>query len=153
MSLVSDIIGDIDEIRASIPTDIGVRSVTLIVRTIAFTGDFLTGGTAASTDKAITNPSGSRYKVRVVSTKDIVASGGKYQQGALRVGPITPPYPGGGFTKNDLIPASAANLEVHYGITDQTGQTQWCTMASNDTVHDLHWYLILNPAGTTPPAP
>jgi hypothetical protein len=143
----------LDKIRTRIPTKYGVRSVTLTVRTTRFVGDFLTGGTPVTADKAITSPAGDRYKVRVMSTKDVVASGGLYQSGAIKVGPITPPYPGGGWTKDDLIPPTTDGGEVLYGLTEASGQTQWCQMASNDTLHDLHWYLVLNPTGTTPPAP
>lgn len=152
MSFVDRFRPRLDRIRTNIPSRIGVRSATLVVRTTQFLGDFLTGGESVSEDKTIAGPNGGRYKVRIVSTKDVVASGGLFQQGAMRVGPITPPYPGGPWTKDDLIPPSHAGREVIYGITDQTGQTQWCKMASNDTVHDLHWFIILNPLGVDPPA-
>lgn len=143
----------LDRIRTNIPSNIGVRSATLTVRTTQLIGDAMTGGSVVTQDKAITGPDGGRYKVNELSTKDVVSSGGLFQSGSLRVGPITPPYPGGAWTKTDLLPASVANQEVYYGVTDQTGITQWCSMASSDTVNDLHWYIVLNPTGTAPNAP
>lgn len=153
MSFVSGFKPTLDAIRTGIPSTYGLRGVSLTVRTIHFEGDYLTGGQEVVTDKVIGSPTGDRYKVRVVSTKDVVASGGIYQQGSIRVGPITPPYPGGGFTAADLIPPSAPGQTVLYGLTDSAGQMQWCQMASSDTMNDLHWYIVLNPTGTTPDGP
>ncbi len=143
----------LDAIRSKIPTSFGIRSATLTVRTTLMSGSMIDNPSVASTDTIIRSSTGDRYKIRVLSTKDIVASGGLYQSGDFRMGPITPPFPGSGFTKDDLIPPSVAGQDVLYGITDQTGQTQWCQMVSNDTAHDLHWYIILRATGSVPSTP
>lgn len=143
----------LDRLRTKIPTGIGVRSVTLTVRSTLFEGDLMTGGQTVVTDTVIGGPAGARYKVREVSAKEVVASGGKFQHGSLRVGPITPPYPGGAFTRDELLPPTEKGGDVLYGVTDSSGRTQWCELQGSDTLHDLHWYLVLNPTGTTPDAP
>lgn len=150
MSFVSDILPDLDAIRSGVPSDIGVRSATIIVRKTLMTGSMIDDPTVSTTDTPIVSSTGDRYKVRDLSTKDVVSSGGLYQSGALRVGPITPPFPGSGFAQADLIPPAVAGQDVLYGVTDQTGVTLWCQLASADTVNDLHWYLVLNPTGSLP---
>lgn len=143
----------LDRLRTRIPSDKGIRTVTLTVRTQQLIGNLMTGGQLVTTDKAITGPNGARYKVKDLSTREIMASGGQYQAGSIRVGPITPPYPGGAWTRVDLLPASTPKLSVLYGITDSSGQTQWCQMAEFDGLNDLHWSIILNPTGTSPEDP
>jgi hypothetical protein len=153
LSFIPGFLPTLDKIRAGIPSARGIRSVTLVVRKTLMSGSMIDNPSVSSTDTVIKSISGDRYKVREMSTKDVVASGGKYQSGSLRVGPMTPPFPGGGFTKDDLIPPSAKGQDVLYGITDQTGVTQWCSMADADTANDLHWYLVLNPTGSEPSSP
>lgn len=153
MSFVSSFKPTLDALRTNIPSTYGIRSATLTVRTVRFEGDYLTGGQSVMTDTAITGPTGGRYRVKDVSTKDVVASGGQFQHGAIRVGPITPPHPGGAWTAEDLIPSSASQQSVIYIVTDQTGRAIECQMASADTMNDLHWYIVLNPTGTTSEGP
>lgn len=142
----------LDAIRTGIPTAFGLRTVTLTVRVKLWSGPQVRSGVATTTDTDIAGASG-RYKVRELTVKDVVVSGGKYQEGQLRVGPITPPYPGGPFTAADLIPPKPAGQgqEVYYGLTTDAGQTQWCSMVGADTLHALHWYVTLKPTGVADP--
>lgn len=142
----------LDALRSGIPTAFGVRTVTLTVRVNTWSGARVNAGTVTKVDTVIAGASG-RYKVRELTVKDVVASGGKYQEGQLRVGPITPPYAGGPFTADDLIPPKIAGQgrEVYYGVTAETGPTQWCSLVGSDTLHDLHWFLTLKATGTTDP--
>jgi hypothetical protein len=144
----------LDSIRTSYPNDYALRPVTLTVRVKTWSGTSVgPPGTATTDDTVIAGPAGNRYKLRAVTEKDIVASGGKYQAGQYRVGPITPPYAGGPITADDIIPPKIAGLgrEVYYGVTDATGITQWCSMVGAETMHALHWYLVLKPTGITDP--
>jgi hypothetical protein len=142
----------LDKLRTGIPTGFGIRLVSLTVRVKTWSGTRVGSGTPTVTDTLIAG-SGGRYKVRELTVKDVVASGGKYQEGQLRVGPITPPYPGGPFTAAQLIPPkpSGQAQEVYYGIAAETGETQWCSMAGADTLNALHWYVTLKPTGTVDP--
>lgn len=57
---------------------------------------------------------GHRVKVSLISSHDILSSGGKYQDGDYRVGPFTPPYPGGGRSPSYLeTPADGTARDVH----------------------------------------
>lgn len=143
---------ELDEIRSGEPTEHSLRTVTLTVRIKTWSGPQVRSGTATTTNTVINGAAG-RYKVRELTVKDVVVSGGKYQEGQLRVGPMTPPYPGGPFTAAELIPPKPAGQgqEVYYGLTDESGATQWCSMVGSDTLHALHWYITLKPTGITDP--
>lgn len=143
----------LDKIRAGIPSKIGIRLVSLTVRTKDWSGARVGQGTKTVTDTVIGGPMGTRYKISVVSTKDVVASGGRYQAGQYKIGPITPPYPGGPFTVDQLIPPklSGQAREVYYAISDDVDGTQWCSSAGSDTLNALHWYLYLKLEGVTEP--
>lgn len=56
-----------------------------------------------------------RPKVREINQREIAGSGGRYEAGDVKVGPITPSHSGGGYTADDLAPvASARGVEVLY---------------------------------------
>jgi hypothetical protein len=143
----------LDAIRSGVPTAFGLRTVTLTVRLKTWSQNGVTKGTKTVVDTPIVGPGGNRYKVREVTSKDVVLSGGRYQAGTYKVGPITPPYAGGTYTAADLIPPKVAGQgrEVYYGVTDASGVTQWCSMEGSDTMHDLHWFLFLKPSGVQDP--
>ncbi len=140
----------IDKLRG-IPGEMGLRQVALVVRTVVWPGK-LGEGTPTRTDKAITTSGGRSYKVADVSTKDIIASGGKYQAGQLKVGPLTPAYSGGSWTLAELQPPKGSTAtEVYYGVTDATGVTQWCRAVELNSFNSLHWYLVLEATGKQAP--
>jgi len=144
----------LDAIRTQYPNDYALRTVALTVRVKTWSGTKVgPPGIATTVDTVIAGTAGNLYKIRAVTQKDIVASGGKYQAGQYRVGPITPPFAGGPITADDIIPPKIAGQgrEVYYGVTDATGTTQWCSMVGAETMHALHWYLVLKPTGTENP--
>lgn len=143
----------LDKIRAGVPSKFGIRMVELKVRTKDWTTKNVGSGSKTITDTIIGGPGATRYKIAVVTTRDVIASGGLYQAGQYKVGPITPPYPGGPFTADQLIPPKlpGQNREIYYGVTDATGITQWCSSVGSDTLNALHWYLYLKPEGQQDP--
>ena len=143
----------LDALRTQYPNDYALRLVELKVRVKTWSGSGAAKGSKTTVDTVIAGPSGNRYKIKEVTAKDVIASGGKYQAGQFKVGPITPPYAGGPYTANDIIPPTVAGQgrEVYYGVTDATGVTQWCSMVGADTMNALHWFLYLKPEGLTDP--
>lgn len=142
----------LDAIRTGIPSAFGIRTVELKVRVKDWSGSAVGKGTKTVTDTVIAGPGGNRYKIKEVTSKDVLASGGKYQAGQFKVGPITPPYAGGPVAATDIIPAKPSNpREVYYGVTDATGVTQWCSMVGADTMNALHWFIYLAPTGAQDP--
>lgn len=154
MSFAARILPRLDRIRSGVPSGLGLRSSTLTVRTIYWTGDRVGDGDQAVSDRVITSSTGQPYKVRTLTTRDVVLSGGAFQAGQIRIGPMTPAFTGGPYTFADLDPPVGGLVpgpvaEVQYLVGDPSGVVQACAKASLDTSHPLHWYLLLNPTGAS----
>ena len=65
------------------------------------------------------------YDLAQVKTFDVAGSGGRYEQGDIKIGPITPSFPAtpttpaGGFTEAQLNPSSVDGTEIIYVIVGQ----------------------------------
>lgn len=150
MSFLTNILPSLDRIRAGVPGALGLRPFALTVRVRTWSGARPGVGTKADTDTAITNDAGYSYKVTEVTSKDVMLSAGKYTAGMYKVGPLTPPHAGGAVTFAKLDPAvTGAATEVLYKLTDPSGSV-WCRKVGVETMHPLHWYLILESTGQTP---
>jgi hypothetical protein len=105
-----------------IPGRLGLRQfdVSIIVR--SWDDSRIGLGNATDVEKKIRVDLGKfTTKVVQVSSKDVIASGGKYTDEDLKVGPITPPFKGSELDNNaitdfDPTPGSAAS-EVFFKIT------------------------------------
>mgnify|MGYP001585149938 CR=1 FL=1 len=118
MSFASDLLPAIDEIRA-IPGELGFRggTVTLIVRT--WSGDRVGLGTATTTETPVLVGGGQSPRITRIDVREAVASGGAYQQGDFRIGPVTPEFAGGGVAREVLQPdVNASPTEVLWRVTD-----------------------------------
>lgn len=69
-------------------------------------------------------------KVRQVTSREIASSGGRYEEGDLVIGPITPAYPSlphgytEGYTETQLVPRVAGQgQEIIYRMAQQSGAT------------------------------
>ncbi len=109
-----------DRVRG-VPQALDERTTSVTVRTVTWLGGRrgVDGGSVYS-DLVLTP----RPKVREVSQRDIASSAGRYTVGDVKVGPITPAYPGGGYTVAQLDPTLTTNgLEVVYvldgGVTGE----------------------------------
>jgi hypothetical protein len=97
--------------------------------------------------------------VAQVSTNRIAQSGGIYEVGDLRVGPITPSYPSplpgvaaGGLTPQQIAPkVTTPGVEVFYVVTGAHGGEY--TLIRAETAHPLHYFLNIRRRLTTPYAP
>jgi len=112
MTLRDDLLDVVEDVR-EIPGDLGLRlfSVEVFKRTHA--GERVGLGTSYDTTKTLLVAA---YKPKVVqvSSRDIIASGGLYQEQDLRVGPLTP-------TKINVPdfdpPVGVAPMELLFRIT------------------------------------
>jgi len=126
MALRDDLLPTVDAIRA-IPGLLGLRrhAVNSVVET--WSGARPGVGTMTSTSTPILN-AGQSPKVTLLSQRDIVASGGLYQDGDIRVGPITPEFGGGGAAESVLDPAlSGQNEQSYFTVSGPliTGGGRW----------------------------
>ena len=121
MSFRTNLLAAVERIRGAIPGALDLRQHTVTVRVRTWTGarPGLIGTSKTDVDTVLTN-AGYNPKVTEVSTRDIVASGGVYQQGDYRIGPLTPSYAGGGIALATVDPATTSTArEVLYKIEGQ----------------------------------
>lgn len=136
-----ELLADVDSIRAEIagPTglDVQMHQVQIVVK--RWVGE--RPGSAGGFTKTITDL-GRRYNVREVSTREVNASGGKYQVGDVKVGPITPEFPGGGFAPSELAPEpDDARDEILYLLTGPHGGTY--SRRALESFRAFSYYLVL----------
>lgn len=165
MSFASDLRADLDEIRA-IPDELGLRPFDVIVRVITWSGADASGrsgvglGTSSYVDTPFLVGGGHRPKVRQVSMRDIIASGGLYHDQDLKVGPVTPAYagnasqPGGGVAYGTIDPAVSGDpVEIYYRVSGNglPGAGAWFDKFREFTDHAMNSYFILRRSAVTNP--
>ena len=110
----------VDIIRG-IPGALGLRLFTVVVFTRAWSGSRVGIGTNTDTQTGVKIDLGIyQTKVRQLTEKDVVASGGLYSMQDYEVGPITPPYTGSA-ADNDAIsvfdpPTTSNPQEIYFQI-------------------------------------
>lgn len=111
----------IDAIRG-IPAQLGLRLYTVAITARTWTGARPGIGTSSDVTTGIKIDLGIyQTKVTQITERDIIASGGLYNDQDLRVGPITPPF-AGSTADNSAIsvfdpPVGAAPVELFFLIT------------------------------------
>lgn len=152
MSLVSDILGDIDAIRGDIPSDIGVRPFRVYVLVRTWTGTRSGVGSSSDVTTEITC-AGRPPKVRQLSDVDVIQSGGLYNAGDVQVGPFTPNYTGGGVSISTFQPSVASSpTEVLFKITGPgyPAAGAWFKVKSNDGNFATRLTIVLSQTAATP---
>lgn len=124
--------------------DIYTTSVTIRTRTNA--GGRI-GVDAVKTDvDVVIRP---RPKVREVNQREIAGSGGLYQAGDVKVGPITPAHSGGGYTAAQLAPVTSTNgVEIIYVLSG--GVTGEYKRVDLTTDRAFSYWLLLRRKRSTP---
>lgn len=134
-----------DRVRRT-PVALDERPTTVRIRTRTWAGG-RRGSDGPTTDTDVTlTPT---PKVREVNQRDIAASAGRYILGDVKVGPITPTYPGGGYTMEQLAPTiTEGGIEIIYvlagGVEGEYARVDLAT----DRTHS--WFLTLRRRRTTP---
>lgn len=147
MSFVSDLLPDIDEIRAT-PGDMGLRPYTVTVRVRTWSGGAVGLETATNVDTRLL-VGGQNPKCRRVAYKETVAGGGRYQEGDYRIGRVTPNFPGGGVPYGTMAPPTQTGTEVYYVLVgpDTPAAGAVCTVVGEEGDHPLHRNLVVRPTG------
>ena len=119
-TLRDDLLDVVDDIRG-IPGDLGLRLFTVSVIVVTWTGARPGVGSSTTTVTRVKAGLG-RFdvKVRNVSQRDAIASGGLYTDQDIEVGPITPPFVGideGNATTELDPPTTTTAREVFYRVT------------------------------------
>ena len=147
MSLRTSLLKTVDKVRAiASKSTIDERTTSVTVRKKTYAGGRVGAEGGAMTEDLILTP---RPKVREVSQREIAGSGGRYQVGDVRVGPITPSYSGGGYTEAQLAPTVATNgIAVVYVLAGGVSGEYARIDLSTDRSHS--WFLVLRRTRSTP---
>lgn len=140
-----------DNLRALAgPSNFDVIADQLTIRTRTWSGSSGLRGDAPSTDVDVVVAQ--IYKIQQVSTEEVLSSAGKYEQGDLRVGPITPSWTvgnkSGGYSPAQLNPTGAENVEIIYVIAGtHAGNYQ---MVADETWKRFSFFVVLRRRFDTP---
>lgn len=140
--------------------DGGLRtySVTIRVRTWNGSRPGIDASTSTHADTTFWVDAG-KHKPRVqqVSQRDIMTSGGLYQDQDLRVGPITPPYAGGAANHSDTtvfdpVPG-AAPTEVFFLVQGpgMGANGAWYEKVSQTVTRPFRYEFVIRKTGKIPP--
>lgn len=144
----------VDQIRG-IPAQLGLYRFTVTVRVRTWVGGRpgTRGATSTDVDTSI-KIGGGKYdpKVAKLSSKDVVASSGKYTDADLKIGPLTPAYTGGGVTTDMINPSYVGNTEVFFKISGPGFPTDgaWFKRIGDETAAAFHYYVIVRQVGAAP---
>ena len=146
----------IDAIRG-IPDALGVRlyDVTIRVRTWSGSRPGVDASTSTDADSIFYVDAGThRTRVVQVTSRDVIASGGMYQDQDLKVGPLTPAYTGGGVDVSLFDPPTgAAPVEVFFKIAGpgMASGGSWFKKINTNTVPSPFGYtFVVRATGETP---
>lgn len=146
----------LDQIRG-IGDTLGLRrfTVTSVVR--SWSGSRVGLGSNVDAPKQIKLSLGNaKVRVRQVSQKEIVASGGFYADQDLRIGPITPPYTGSGADNSEIgvfDPApNGTPVEFFFHIEgpEMPSGGLWYKKISQVLTRPLHFEFVVRNTGETP---
>lgn len=97
---------------------IDIYTTTVTIRTRTWTGGRIRSEQGSYDSDLLLTPT---PRVREVSQREITGSGGRYQAGDVKVGPLTPSHasnPGVGYTAAQLAPVASANgVEIIYVLS------------------------------------
>lgn len=148
MSLRTSLLGVLDTLRGITgPSGLDLRTSQLTIRTRTYTGGRRTS-TAVTTDSDVALPQ--IYKVRQVTTGEIANSGGRYEDGDIMVGPITPSNGAGvGYTEAQLAPKpSGDGVDVLYLLSGAHAGTY--DRVELRSTEPFSYYLVLRRTRITP---
>ena len=159
MTFASDLLADLDEIRA-IPDELGLRPFDVVVRVVSWSGRHVGGGVSGYVDTPFLTGGGRRPKVKQVSERDIVASGGVYHEQDLKVGPLTPAYSAsasavGGGVSYDAIdpPVGPFKTEIYYRVSGGSMPSGgvWFDKVTETTDKAMNVYFVLRRSANRQP--
>ncbi len=149
MSAFSDSLRELAYNARAIPGQLGIRPYSVAVLTGTWSGSNTGRGAETSASVAITEAGGQPPKVRDLNSEELALSG--LGKGSVRIGPITPDFPGGGTALALLKPAVAAGQTVHVLLTGPESPTGARYLLKDiQTDRALHWTLVVEPVSQNP---
>lgn len=158
MTFRTGLLKAIDRVRG-IPNRLDLRLYKVSIRVRTWTGSRpgVDSSTSTDADEYFGVDAGThRARVAQVTQRDIIASGGIYQDQDVKVGPITPPYLGGAANHADITafdpnPTGSAT-EVFFKIEGPGMATggSWFHKVGQDCSKPFAYYFTLRRVAQTP---
>ncbi len=144
-TLRDDLLPDVDDLRG-LAGELGFRPyASVVLRETTWSGTRPKDGTSTVADLALA-AGGYPARVQLVSSRVVQASGGRYVDGDMRIGPLTPAFSGGGYTPAQLAASSSApNVERHVvlvGPGEPGGGSYW-TIVGTEFSEALGYSLVV----------
>lgn len=150
MTLLDSLRATVNNVR-SIPGILGLRPYTVTVHVRSWSGTHIGDGTKTDSNFPIKVAGNKDPKVQRLSSKDIIASSGLYQDQDIEV-IFTPDYylDGYGGIEVNIFDPSISNAEVHYTVTGPDFPNGATFKKVSHNVSELLTYrLILRKTGQT----
>lgn len=140
--------------RGLLDTAWDLRQFSVLVRVNTWTGPLAGQGAKATVDTPLVC-NGGRVHVVQVTSQDVIASGGLYQDQDLRVGPLTPPYtdatgnPAGTVTTAFDPSPMPATTEVLFQLTGPgiASAGAWYKKVNTNTLANFRYEIVLRATG------
>lgn len=146
MSLRNDILSQVLQETRPLMDTLGFRTngLSMVVRT--WTGrPGTSGSTYTDSTPLVIYPV---PRIRAMGEDDVASSGGKYQDGDLRVDRLSPKHATGGYEVTDLRPIVAENEQIVYLVTGPNeGEFK---LVDIETTHNFEYVLTLRRTRGTP---
>ena len=157
-TLATALLPALDTIRG-IRGQLGLNPFTVTVVVRQWGGERPGDGSSIDTTTVLTNAAGQPVMVKQVSARDIVASGGKYRDRDMRVGPMTPSYAAtfvqaaGGYTDATLdapVVDGIGATEILWNVSGpgMPAGGVWCKKVDEEAT-SLHYYCVIRATGET----
>ena len=164
--LGGDLLDLVDDLRG-IPGELGLRpyKVSVVVRTWSGSRPGVDASTSSDAPKVIGVDVGTQSpRVRQLTQREIIASGGAYNDQDLKIGPLTPPFvvtgdaPYQGATADNSSanifdpPTQIAATEVFFKIEGRNMPAggRWYKKIGQDLTRPLHYEFTVRNTGETP---
>ncbi len=142
------LLATVESIRGSIPGQLDLRPRSVTVRVRTWSGARPGVGTFTDVDTLLLN-AGYNVKVEQVATKDIVASGGKYQSGDYKIGRLTPTQ----YALDASDPATTTTAREVFYIIRGPGLPAAglvCKRVSDDSPNNFHFNVVVRVMAVQP---
>lgn len=152
MSFRTRLLPVFEQLRGKIPGALDLRPYSVTVRVRTWTGARPGIGTYTDADTVLMN-AGVNPRVQVISTKDVIASGGRYAAGDFRIGPLTPAYTSGGTSLDVIDPPRATTAREVFFILSGPGfppEGAFCKRVEANTFGNFRSELIVRRTGERP---
>lgn len=152
MSFRTALLARVEKIRGSVPGSLDLRTRTVTVRVTTWSGARPGVGTKTDVDTLLRNGT-FNPKVVEVSSKDVVASGGKYQSGDLKIGPLTPEYAVGGTAGSTIDPLTTTSARQVRYLLEGPGFPDggvWCNRVEDDALKNFSTFIVVRRTGQSP---